>query len=491
MSNTPGGWRPDEELGQLPPEYEPVHHEPRRRPEPSRTRPWGPPQTPQPQTPQPQSQQPPPAGWQPGPPQRARYEDQYGEGDGFMPGFADNPPNGGYESDGGYVPDGGYDPRDGYETYEPEPEPAGKRRRGRARQGDSQPPAKRRKVRWLAPWIAVLVILTPIAVGGYYAYNFYQSKYHPADYTGAGIATTELVHVQSGDTATSLAPQLVNLGVVASSRAFVLAAEHSTNTTGLVPGYFQLHEHMQASLAYAQLVNPANLVAAPVTIPEGLRTGEVLARLAAIPHMNITLAQYLAAVKNPALGLPASAKGNAEGYLFPATYQLPPKSTALSVLQMMVQRFTTEATTVNLEQAAAQRHLSPAQLIVVASLVQAEGGKLSDYPKIASVIYNRLAQGMKLQLDSSVLFGVGKYGIVASAYLDSNSPYNLYRFHGLPPGPIDNPGDAAIQAALHPAATNYLYFVTVDPATKQTEFTNSVTVFEQLQAELRHNQGQG
>ena len=87
----------------------------------------------------------------------------------------------------------------------------------------------------------------------------------------------------------------------------------------------------------------------------------------------------------------------------------------------------------------------------MASLVQAEGGRLSDYPKIARVIYNRLAHGMPLQLDSTVLYGLNKYGILASDKdLTSPSPYNTYKHKGLPPGPIDSPGAAAIQAVLQP-----------------------------------------
>ena len=130
-----------------------------------------------------------------------------------------------------------------------------------------------------------------------------------------------------------------------------------------------------------------------------------------------------------------------------------PHETALGVLKGMVQRFDQEAAAVNLPVAASQVHLTESQVIIMASLVQAEGGRLSDYPKIARVIYNRLAQGMPLQLDSTVLYGLNTYGILANdQQLNSPSPYNTYRHKGLPPGPIDSPGNAAIQAVLHPAS---------------------------------------
>jgi UPF0755 protein len=336
----------------------------------------------------------------------------------------------------------------------------------------------------------VLVILIPIAVGGYYAYSFYQSKYHPADYTGAGYSTVQ-VQVKSGDDASSLGPELVNLGVVASARAFVLAAEHSTSTTGLIPGFFDLHKHMQASAAYAMLLNPANVVQVTITFPEGLRESQIIARLVA-KYPRLTQADFQHASTNPSLGLPSYAGGKAEGYLFPSQYQILPNATALSVLQTMVQRFNAEAAQANLETGAGRVRLSPAQLVVVASLLQAEGGKLSDYPKIARVIYNRLAQHMPLQFDSTVLYGLNTYGIRANpVQLQSNSPYNTYRVKGLPPGPIDSPGDAAIQAALHPAAGTWLYFVTVDPKTGLTKFATTYAGFQQLRAELNQNIGQG
>jgi UPF0755 protein len=352
------------------------------------------------------------------------------------------------------------------------------------------PVRKRRRARWLAPWLAVLVIVVPIAVGGYYAYSFYQSKYHPADYTGVGYSTVQ-VQVKSGDDASSLGPELVSLGVVASSRAFVLAAEHSTSTAGLIPGFFQLHKHMQAAAAYAMLLNPANVVQVTITFPEGLRESQIITRLAA-KYPRLTQADFERALTNPSLGLPSYAHGKAEGYLFPSQYQILPNATALSVLQQMVQRFNAEADQVNLQTEAARAHLSPSEVVVVASLLQAEGGKLSDYPKIARVVYNRLAIQMPLQFDSTVLYGLNTYGIRANdRQLRSNSPYNTYRVKGLPPGPIDSPGVTAIQAALHPASGTWLYFVTVDPKTGLTKYATTYAGFQQLQAELNHNTGQG
>jgi UPF0755 protein len=226
---------------------------------------------------------------------------------------------------------------------------------------------------------------------------------------------------------------------------------------------------MNASQAYAILVNPANMVQTVVRFPEGYRVATIVTLLG--QHTALPLSDYQAAIKDTAaLGLPSYAKGNPEGYLFPATYQVTPNETALQVLKTMVTKYNQEAAALHLTTAAARVHITPAQAMIVASLVQAEGGKLADYPKIARVVYNRLTTGMKLQFDSTVLYGLGKFGsTVTFAQIAQDTPYNSYKHTGLPPTPIDNPGTAAIQAALNPAAGNWLYFFTLKNGT--TEFS--------------------
>jgi UPF0755 protein len=431
-------------------------------------------------------------GWQPGVPASASY----------------HPPGAGDET----YPAGRYEHADPYDQYEDEDtghrfvpgfgdrddrqdweyaDDAGRRSGRSPRTPKGRPPKPpRRRFRWLAPLFALLVVLIPVAIGGYYAFHLYMERYHPADYTGPGTGEV-VVQVASGDTPTSLGPELVELGVVESARAFILAAEHSSTPNGLVPGFYEMHEHMKASLAYALLLDPKNLVQITITIPEGWRLSQIVAWLG--KKSGIAASVYDQDLKNPAsLHLPSFAKGNPEGFLFPATYEVLPHETALGVLTAMVQRFDQEANSLNLAAAARRVHLTEDQVIIMASLVQAEGGRISDYPKIARVIYNRLAQQIPLQLDSTVLYGLGKFGIIASNEdLNSSSPYNTYKVKGLTPGPIDSPGAAAIEAVLHPASGNWLYFVTVDPKTGLTKFTASEAQFEQYRAELEHNLGQG
>jgi len=376
-----------------------------------------------------------------------RYDDGYGAGYDDRRG-----PRGGGQADGGPGGPGGWDDRRDWNDRDD-------------RDARSTRPRKK-ATRWL-PRILVLTVVAAIVigglVGGLYIKNKYDARYHPADYVGQGTGEVT-VQVMSGDTAFSLAPRLLQLGVIASERAFTNAAENTTtsaSSTGLVPGFYLLHHHMQASLAYAALLNPKNLDQTTVTIPEGKRAVDVIAIIA--KKTKIPLKDFQQVLANPAqLGLPSYAGGKAEGYLFPATYAIVPHETALQILQAMVQRFNVEAQAINIEAAAKSAGLTPAQLITEASLAQAEGGSVSDYPKIAEVIHNRIAIGMHLQFDSTVLYGLGKYAVSATIkQTQTPGPYNTYLNAGLPPGPISNPGDAAIKGILNADHGNWLYFLTV------------------------------
>jgi UPF0755 protein len=361
-----------------------------------------------------------------------------------------------------------------------------------SRPGPGKPQDKRKRgMRRLAPWLALSVVLALlVGIGGGYLY-VYRTYLHPPDYSGPGTGTL-VVRVLPGDTADAVGQRLQRAGVVASARAFENAAKASGQGSSLEPGYYRVHLHMQASLAFALLLKPSARVQTQVTLPEGLRLSQIIATLG---HATGNSHGYQQAIKDVgALGLPSFAGGKPEGYLFPATYDIQPNTPPIKVLQEMVTRFGQEAASVSLPAAAAHAELTQAQVITVASLIQAEGGRLSYYPKIARVIYNRLNANpqVPLQLDSTVLYALHKYGIRASAQqIKAKSPYNTYLHRGLPPGPIDSPGNAAIEAALHPAHGTWTYFVTVDPKTGLTKFTSSFPQFEQWEAELTANLAKG
>ena len=452
------------------------------------------------------------------PPASPRFEQRGGdweqdpEDSSFLPGFGRGEPGDGYDADrgqrasrtaaagpggpggpGGRGPGSGGPAGRGGADWDPADRPV-PRGRGGARDDDGRGGARldqggdwhddrdraprRRATRWV-PRVFLLVVLIVVVVGGLVGglaiYHKYQARYHPADYAGPGTGDVT-VQVMSGDTAFSLAPRLVQLGVVASERAFTNAVEAASSTTaaqstGLEAGYYVLHHHMQASLAYTALTNPKDLVQTTVTIPEGKRAVDVIAIIS--KRTKIPLKDFQAVLAHPSqLGLPSYANGKAEGYLFPATYAIAPHETALEILQAMVTRFNQEAVEINLVNSAKAAGLTPTQLIIEASMAQAEGGSVSDYPKIAETIHNRIAIGMHLQFDSTVLYGIGKYAVSATLkQIHTPGPYNTYLNAGLPPGPISNPGDAAIQGVLHPATGNYLYFLTFPNGKSQFSHT--------------------
>jgi UPF0755 protein len=156
-----------------------------------------------------------------------------------------------------------------------------------------------------------------------------------------------------------------------------------------------------------------------------------------------------------------------EGFLFPATYELPRHPSASELIAEMVRKFKEEwkrlAPPVTSEQAGEGDHRAMLRIVTLASLVERETPKPEERPLVAGVFENRLNKGMRLQCDPTVIYGMerfGKYnGSLTGKDLIFDSLYNTYEHGGLPPGPIGNPGEASLRAALRPAETNYLYFV--------------------------------
>ena len=145
---------------------------------------------------------------------------------------------------------------------------------------------------------------------------------------------------------------------------------------------------------------------------------------------------------------------------------------------MMVNKFKQNAQGIGLPAKAVAAHESQAAVITVASLIEAEGKRPQDFPKIAEVIYNRLnaTPQIKLELDTTVLYAMS-LAHKSGFNLNFASPYNTYQHAGLPPGPIDNPGNLAIQAALHPAQGNFLFFLTTNSRTGATLFFSTSAAF--------------
>lgn len=356
---------------------------------------------------------------------------------------------------------------------------------------------RRRKRRGLSGCLPVIVALAIVAGLLYFGVtrgiDFLEDQFSDAeDYPGPGTGQVTF-EVVRGDSISDMGRNLKDAGVVASVEAFTAAAGQNPEATSIQAGFYSLKEEMKAADVVEVLVNPRNVNKGvdKVTFPEGLTVDQMVEIL--VEKSDFKKREIRRVLEDPeALGLPDYAEGNPEGYLFPATYMVTPGSTPESFLRSMVARWEQAADDAGLEDAAESLGLTPHELMTVASLVEAEGrGGVTD--KIARVIYNRLeTTGYptfgKLEIDATVNYALGRslVAIPTTEDLQVDSPYNTYRNVGLPPGPIEAPGDAAIQAASNPADGDWLFYVTVNLETGETKFTESYDEFLEFKQELRN-----
>ncbi|MEU7581542.1 endolytic transglycosylase MltG [Streptomyces sp. NPDC041068] len=222
-----------------------------------------------------------------------------------------------------------------------------------------------------------------------------------------------------------------------------------------------------------------------LTIPEGWRSGQVYE--AVDKALKVPSGTTKKALPEADLELPSDAGGNPEGYLFPATYPISSQSTPASVLSYMVNTANKKFSGGHVTAGADRNAVNVYQTVTIASMVEAEAGSKEDMGKVARVIYNRLDQGMPLQMDSTINYALNR-STLATSDRDTkiSSPYNTYARMGLPPTPIGNPGEEAMRAATSPTAGDWLYFVTVKPG--DTRFTSSFEQHQKHVAEFNKNQ---
>jgi len=360
---------------------------------------------------------------------------------------------------------------------------------------DQERPARRRRRKkrdrkgGLAVVISLIVILG-ILGGGYALVHTFGGRLTDAlssngakDYPGPGEGEV-VIEVTPGQTVADVGRTLKKEDVIASVDAFLAAANANPESSSLQPGFYQLLHKMPAGAALELLLDPASRVQAKLTLPEGLRLDETLKRMA--KETELPLADFKQALKNaPALGLPSYAKKNPEGFLFPATYEVPPDAAAADVLKLLFTSYARAADATGVERTPRPPH----EIVVIASLVEAEARHDEDFGKVARVVYNRLEQGMPLQFDSTVNYALkADKELVTLEDLGTDSPYNTYENTGLPPGPINSPGEKAMEAAVDPPEGNWLYFVTVNPESGETKFTGSYQEFLRFKQELKSNQ---
>ena len=334
--------------------------------------------------------------------------------------------------------------------------------------GLERPRRRVRPRRRLPKAVGVLVVLLVVAgllggavLGGRALLGSFTAGASSPDYAGEGTGEV-LVQVADGDSASDIAAALRAKDVVKSTGAFREVAAADERSRSLQPGFYRLRTQMSAASALALLLDPASRARSRVTLPEGVTLAVALKRIA--DSTEVPLKDLQKAVASPrALGLPAYADGQVEGFLFPATYDIEPGTTAVQALKMMVERFDEAAQELDLEGRAEALGRTPYEVLITASLVEEETAFPDDRSKVARVVYNRLEDGMPLQFDSTVNYIRDEQKLRLSLNdLRVESEYNTYRNRGLPPTPIASPGEAALEAALAPAKGDYVYFVRVD-----------------------------
>ena len=315
--------------------------------------------------------------------------------------------------------------------------------------------------------LALITILVGPRIVGFFA--------GAPDYAGPGTGSVQIEIVQ-GDSIAKIGNTLKSAGVVKSVDAFTQAADAIPESKKISPGFYNMMLEMAAKDAVLRLLDPAAKVVSKVVIPEGKRASDIYKIIS--DSTGLPVSEFEAIAANPSdLPLPEWANGNVEGFLFPATYEFTPGSSALTIMQALVEKFNAVAKQIDLVGSAQTFGWSAYQILTIASLLEVEGHP-RDFEKVSRVVYNRLAKPMRLEFDSTVNYGLGQTDvIITSDLLAKDTPYNTYLNDGLPPTPIGNPGVASIAAALNPADGDWIWFITTNLQTQETKFTSDYDQF--------------
>jgi UPF0755 protein len=287
------------------------------------------------------------------------------------------------------------------------------------------------------------LLLVALAAAGYLAYGLLRPM---------GGLGQKSVLLKPGSSAHHIARQLQAEGVIPSWPAFL--ALYYWKAKPMKAGEYLFDHRANALEVYDRLAR-GDIYAHTVVVPEGDNIFDIAA---AIEAAGLCSRQdFLAIAQNPALVADLDPEAHSlEGYLFPDTYEFTRTQSSHDMAAAMVHRFRQEAHKIGLT---SDLH----RIVTMASIVEKETAAAEERPLVASVYYNRLARKMALDADPTVIYAAlleGRYrGAIYESDLASRSPYNTYKFAGLPPGPIANPGEASLAAAIHPADSNYLYFV--------------------------------
>lgn len=299
------------------------------------------------------------------------------------------------------------------------------------------------------------------------------------DYEGPGDGSVSFT-IESGQSSSEVAQNLVKEGIVKSVGAFTQALAASQKDVAIQPGTFDLKYHMSAASVVAILTDPTKASGFLVVTP-GERMSKIIKQAAQISGIDNEEFQNIVDQGGQGI-LPEEAQGKFEGWIEPGSYNVKSKHSASEILQEMVQ-----ARIAKLDKLGVPAGADRERILIIASIAEAEVNKAEYYGKVARVIENRLTQNMTLGMDSTVAYGLGIQTLdLTNAQLqDATNPYNTRVNAGLPPTPISMPGDNAIQAAMDPPAGDWIYFVTVNLQTGETKFTADKDQFEEYVAEYK------
>jgi len=325
-----------------------------------------------------------------------------------------------------------------------------------------------------------LILLIATLLAFTFALSVTHNKFLLNDYLPTTTTSQVEIVIEDGDTGTQIAQKLEKAGVIKASKVFYKVAINDERSNSISPGIHKIDLKISARSALEQLLDPKRNLGLFGFI-EGLRKNEILDLLA---KSKLVTGKLTPTIKPDAL----YKSDNLEGFLFPAQYSFSPGTLIDDAVNQMVQRFNLAAKESKIDQG--YKEFSPLELVTIASIIQAEGDP-QDFTKIAQVIYNRLKIGMPLQMNTTVEYAANLRGKIRLPYkqLEVNSRYNTYKYRGLPPGPIGNPGQAALNASVTPDSGDWIYFITVKP--QDTRFTKSYDQFNIWADEFRKNEKAG
>ncbi len=320
-------------------------------------------------------------------------------------------------------------------------------------------------------YLALIVVLALVAVvfwGGWSAYNWGRAQFDPDGDPGE----TVLVTLQRGDTSASISDRLEELGVIESAVAYQWYVRLKGGAE-FQAGEFEFQENSAVWEVIDVLRDgPARVAQAPtlsITLPEGLTVQQIADRIDAADGLQFDGSDFLRQLRSGQYTLdygPASDLApeyeRFEGMLFPETYSLLTGSTADDLIRQLVDTTNRVGDRLGIGSAESRVGVTPYEVMIIASLIEEEAKVDEDRPKIARVIYNRLAQGIPLGIDATIVYATGD-NVLTVSELETEGPYNTRLVQGLPPTPIASPGEKSIDAALNPESGEWLYYVLTDP----------------------------